>query len=174
MHLPSIRFSTSFGLRDFGPHHKNTERRKSKAVVRVPNNQKGASIRRMRCLIWLLLSDIPSLGCDCSWIVRQLEGVRFGSGKTKLNMVVKVCGLGSSVVYIVRALTRRPLVRSPFEPTHFFLAWFSRLYRVSMNLFGNLTLPNFFLFVFEHFAGLLSRWYTSKCVANFPCNHKYY
>ena len=55
VHLPSIRFSTSFGVRDFGPCHNNTEGRKSKAVVRVPNNQKSASIRRMRCQIWLLL-----------------------------------------------------------------------------------------------------------------------
>ena len=58
MHLPSIRFSTSFGVRDFGPYHNNTERRKSKAVVRVPNNQKSASIRRMRCQIWLLFSPV--------------------------------------------------------------------------------------------------------------------
>ena len=51
VHLPSIRFSTAFGVRDFGPYHNNTECRKSKAVVRVLNNQKSASIRRMRCQI---------------------------------------------------------------------------------------------------------------------------
>ena len=27
-HLPSIRFSNSFGVPDLGPRHKNTERRK--------------------------------------------------------------------------------------------------------------------------------------------------
>ena len=36
---------------------KNTERRKSKAVVRIPNNQESASIWRMRCQIWLPLVE---------------------------------------------------------------------------------------------------------------------
>ena len=52
-------FQYLFGVRDFVPYHNSTERRKSKAVVRVPNNQKSASIRRMRCQIWLLFFWSP-------------------------------------------------------------------------------------------------------------------
>ena len=67
MHLPSIRFGTSLGVRDFGPYHNNTERRKSKAVVRVHNNQKSASIQRMRCEIWFRSSALQSCQCHLAW-----------------------------------------------------------------------------------------------------------
>ena len=50
-----------------------------KAVVRVPNNQKSASIRRMRCQIWLLLAR-PSCDVAGQWSPAGPEANRHRAG----------------------------------------------------------------------------------------------